>query len=106
MLITINNEEKVLVTLAPLTAAGNPANLDGAPVWAVVEGGDATLEVAADGLSAFLVSGAAGVTSQVTVTADADLGEGIVTITDTIDLAVVAAGASALGLVAAAPVLK
>lgn len=106
MLITITNEQKVEVALAPLTAAGNPATLDGAPVWAVVEGGDATLEVAADGLSAFLVSGAADVTSQVTVTADADLGEGIVTLTDTIDLVVVAAPANALGLVVAAPVLK
>ena len=106
MLITITNEQKVEVTLAPVTEAGNPATLDGVPVWAVVEGGDATLEVAADGLSAFLVSGAADVTSQITVTADADLGEGIVTLTDTIDLAVVAAAASQLGLVAAAPILK
>lgn len=106
MLITITNEQKVEVTLAPLTAAGNPATLDGAPVWAVVEGGDATLEVAEDGLSAFLVSGAADVTSQITVTADADLGEGVVTLTDTIDLVVVAAPANALGLVVAAPILK
>lgn len=106
MNLTITNEEKIEVTLAPLTAAGNPATLDGAPVWAVVEGGDATLEVAADGLSAFLVSGAAGVTSQVTVSADADLGEGIVTLTDTIDLTVVLASANALGMVVGTPVLK
>lgn len=105
MLITITNEEKIQVTLAPLTAAGNPASVDGAPVWAVVSG-DATLEVAEDGLSAFLVSGAADVNSQFTVTADADLGEGVVTLTDTIDLAVVAAGASALGLVAGTAILK
>jgi len=105
MLITITNEQKVEVTLAPTTEAGNPATLDGAPVWTVVSG-DATLEVAADGLSAFLVSGAADVNSVIEVTADADLGEGVVTLTDTIDLAVVAASASALGLVAATPVLK
>lgn len=105
MLITITNEEKVQVTLAPTTAAGNPATLDGAPTWTVTTG-DATLEVAADGLSAFLVSGAADINSQVTVTADADLGEGVVTLTDTIDLAVVAASASVLGAVVATPVLK
>ena len=105
MLITITNEEKVQVTLAPTTAAGNPATLDGAPTWTVTTG-DATLEVAADGLSAFLVSGAADTNSQVTVTADADLGEGVVTLTDTIDLAVVAASASALGAIVATPVLK
>ena len=105
MLITITNEQKVLVTLAPTTAAGNPAILDGAPVWTVVSG-DATLEVSEDGLSAFLVSGAADVTSQIEVTADADLGEGVVTLTDVIDLAVVAAQASALGLVVDTPTLK
>ena len=105
MLITITNEEKVQVTLAPATAAGNPATLDGIPTWNVIEG-DATLEVAVDGLSAFLVSGAADVNSKIEVSADADLGEGVVTLTDVIDLAVVAAGASALGLVVAAPTLK
>lgn len=93
------------MTLAPTTEAGNPATLDGAPVWTVVSG-DATLEVAEDGLSAFLVSGAADVNSVIEVTADADLGEGVVTLTDTIDLAVVAASASALGLVQGTPVLK
>lgn len=105
MLITITNEEKVQVTLAPTTAAGNPATLDGAPVWTVTEG-DATLDVAVDGLSAFLISGDANKNSKITVTADADLGEGVVTLTDTIDLAVVAASANALGLVVATPVLK
>jgi hypothetical protein len=105
MLITITNEQKVEVTLAPLTEAGNPANLDGAPVWTVVSG-DATLEVAADGLSAFLVSGAADVNSVIEVTADALIGEGIVTLTDSVDLAVVSAIAGQLGLVAAAPILK
>ena len=105
MLITITNEQKVQVTLAPTTAAGNPATLDGAPVWAVALG-DATLEVSEDGLSAFLVSGAADVTSQITVTADADLGAGVTTLTDVIDLAVVAAQASALGLVTGTPILK
>ncbi len=106
MLITITNEQKVQVTLQPVTEAGNPATLDGAPVWAVAAGGDATLEVAEDGLSAFLVSGAAGVNSTITVTADANLGEGVVTLTDTITLAVVAAEASALGLVAGEAILK
>lgn len=105
MLITITNEEKVQVTLAPTTAAGNPATLDGSPVWTVIEG-DATLEVAVDGLSAFLVSGAADVNSKIEVSADADLGEGVVTLTDVIDLAVVAAGASALGIVVSTPILK
>ena len=105
MLITITNEQKVMVTLAPTIEAGNPAILDGIPTWTVVQG-DATLEVSEDGLSAFLVSGEAEVNSQIEVTADADLGEGVVTLTDIIDLAVVTAQASVLGLVVDTAILK
>jgi hypothetical protein len=105
MLITITNEEKVQVTLAPTTAAGNAATLDGVPTWKVIEG-DATLEVAEDGMSAFLVSGAADTNSKIEVSADADLGEGVVSLVDTVDLAVVLASASALGMVVGTAVLK
>jgi hypothetical protein len=97
MLITITNEQKILVTLAPSTASGKQATLDGAPVWEV-SGGDATIEPSEDGLSCTLISGEVG-NSQITVTADADLGEGVRSLTDTIDLAVVSAEASTLGLV-------
>ncbi len=105
MLITITNEEKVQVTLSPTTAAGNPATLDGAPVWTVTEG-DATVEVSTDGMSAFLVSGAPDTNSKITITADADLGEGVVSLEDTVDLAVVLASASVLGMVVGTPILK
>lgn len=99
MLVTITNEQKVNMTLAPKTAAGNDAPVDGAPVWEVVSG-DATVEPAADGLSCYLISGAAGVNSVIKVTADAKLGEEFAELTDTIDLAVVSAEASSLGLTA------
>lgn len=105
MLITITNEQKVQVSLAPLTAAGNPATLDGTPSWTVIEG-DATLEVAEDGLSAFLVSGEANVNSKIGIKADADLGDGIREIEDFVDLAVVSAEASRLGITASEPTLK
>jgi len=105
MLITIDNEQKVQVVLAPVTAAGNPANLDGVPSWVVVSG-DATLDVAVDGLSAWLISGAPDTNSQIDVTADVDLGEGVVSVVDVLDLAVVLASASALGISVGTPVLK
>lgn len=101
MLVTITNEQKVLIGLNPVTAAGNPAVLDGIPSWAVTEG-DATIEAAADGMSCYLISGTVG-NSKITVTADADLGEGVRTLSDTIDLAVVSAEASTLGLIAGTP---
>jgi hypothetical protein len=105
MLITITNEQKVTVTLVPTTEAGNPATLDGAPVWTVTEG-DATIEVSEDGLSCVLISGEADVNSKIEVVADADLGEGVVNLVDVIDLAVVSAQASALGLNVGEPELK
>ena len=72
--LAITNEEKILVTLSPTTAAGNAAALDGEPTWTVTEG-DATLDVLPGGLSAYLISGAAGA-STVLVSADADLDAG------------------------------
>jgi hypothetical protein len=94
---TITNEEKVTFTLAPKTAGGADATVDGAPVWEVTDG-DATVEPAADGLSAVVRPGTAGTLSTITVTADADMGEGVTNISEDILLTTVAAGASSLGL--------
>jgi len=94
--IALTNEEKILVTLAPTTAAGNPATLDGVPTW-TVDSGDATLDVQPDGLSAYVVSGTPGA-SNITVSADADLDAGEErTISDVIAVTVVAAEAASLG---------
>jgi len=95
--INSTNEEKVLISLNPMTAAGNPASVDGAPVWNVTSG-DCTLEVAPDGLSCYLISGAADVINTVEVTADADMGNEILTISETIVYTVTAAQAAALGV--------
>ena len=100
MLVTIDNESKVLVTLAPKTASGNTAEVENIE-WNVVSG-DATIEPSEDGLSCTLISGEVG-NSVIEVKADADLGEGVREITDTIDLAVVSAEASSLGIVAGTP---
>jgi hypothetical protein len=98
--VNSTSEQKVLISLNPTTAAGNPATVDGAPVWSVIEG-DCTLEVAADGLSCYLVSGAANIVNQVSVSADADLDEGEVReISELIVYAVVAPEATALGIAA------
>lgn len=60
----------------------------------------------ADGLGAFLVSGSLVGDSQFQVSADADLGAGVITISDTVVLTVTAPLASSLGIVADAPVNK
>lgn len=98
--ISITTEQKVHVKLNPTTAAGKPSSLDGAATFEVVSG-DATVENI-DELSAWIISGAAGV-SVVSVSADADLGEGVVTITDSITVTVSDPMAANLGLIVGTP---
>lgn len=60
---------------------GNPAVVDGVPVWTVADPAILTMAVSEDGMTAtFTATGVAG-TTQVSMDADADLGEGVRTIT-------------------------
>lgn len=100
--ITITNEQKVKVTLAPVTDTGKPAKLDGIPTWEVVSG-IATVVPAPDGMSADLVSADDPGDTQFMVRADADLGEGVEEISDIVTLNVVGATAKNLGLTVGQP---
>lgn len=103
--LTITNEQKIPVELKPITATGKPAKLDGTPQWSVISG-NSTVEPAADGLSAFLVSSDDPGDTEIMVKADADLGSGVEEISDIIRLTVAGARAANLGLVAGTPVAK
>lgn len=106
MSLILTDEQKVTLALTPKTAAGNPAKLDGAPVWSVSAPEVASLEVAEDGLSATVVTVGLGAV-QVSVSADADLDEGEVrTVSGVLDIEVVAAEAASLGISAGVPELK
>lgn len=100
--IKISNEQKVTVTLTPVTDTGKPAKLDGAPVWSVISG-DATVVPAADGLSASLVSSDTPGDTVFLVDADADIGSGVESLQETITLTVTGANAKNLGLSAGTP---
>src|ERR1043165_185984 len=103
--LTINNEQKVRVLIAPVDSAGKPAKLDGAPTWET-SSGDSTVVPDPDGLGAFLVSSDTPGESIINVTADADLGAGVETIADAIKLTAEGAKAASLGLTAGTPELK
>lgn len=105
--VTISNSEKIQATLTPTTKppASKPAKLDGIPTW-TVSIGDSTLDVAADGLSAFLVSSDSPGETVVLIEADADLGSGVITISDTIKLSVTGENAENLGVTLASAVPK
>jgi hypothetical protein len=100
----MTNEEKILVTVQPTTAAGNPAAIDGAVGFSITSG-TCTIEPV-DALSAYVVSGPGPGDSAVLVQADADLGAGVVPIMDTLTVHVTSASAASLGLAVGAPELK
>lgn len=103
--LTITNEQKIKVTLNPVTDTGRPAPLDGTPEWTVVSG-NSVVTPDADGKAAYLVSADEPGDTVVMVKADADLGEGREEIADTITLKVAGARAKNLGLVAGEPEAK
>lgn len=104
--VNCTNEEKVNAHLNPVTSTGRPASVEaGSVVWAV-QSGDGTAEPAADGMTCFLVSGDNPGDTVYMVSADADLGQGVQTISDIITLHVAGANAASLGLTADAPVAK
>lgn len=103
--ISITNEQKVLVTVTPVTAAGKPAKLDGKPTW-TVSVGDSTIQPADDGMSCELISSDTPGDTTIVVSADADLGAGVVTVSDAVNLTVVGAMATSLGLTVGTPETK
>lgn len=98
--VRITNEQRVKITLHPVTATGKPAQLDGNPTW-VVQQGDAKIKESDDGLSAWLISPDLPGVSEIVIEADADLGEGSETIHTAISLVVNSATAANLGLTVA-----
>lgn len=68
------------VVLSITDSKGRAAPVDGIPVWASSDDTVLSVAPAADGMSAVVSSVAAG-TARITVTADADLGAGVTTIT-------------------------
>ena len=99
------NEEKIKITANPVTSAGTPAILDG-PLNLVVQTGEGTYQVLEDGLSFYLISGSGIGDTVYLVTADSDLGEGVVTISELITLKVAGAMAASFGFFASAPEKK
>lgn len=103
--INITNEQQVPVTLTPKTDKGKPAKVDGIPTW-TVQSGDSTVIVSEDGLSAELVSSDTPGDTVILVEADADLGEGVTPISESITLTVSSATATNLGLAVGTPIDK
>lgn len=100
------DEQKVSVSLEPKTQAGNPARVDGIPTWEVSDANILDLVVSPDGLNAVVTAKGPLGKSQISVKADADLGEGLREITTIDEVEVVAAEAVTLGLKFGTPETK
>lgn len=102
-LAILTDTQKASMTVKYESAAGNPAVVDGAPVWA--SSNAAILEVTAspDGMSAVARSVGPAGPAQVSVTADADMGEGTKEIVFVQDFEVKAGQAVTGGITVGAP---
>jgi len=100
VLETVNQgEQDVLLRISPVTAKGNPAEIEAGTLAVTIDSGDATSEPGADGTSVKIVTAGVGKVTG-TITGDADLGEGVVSITDTFEIDVVSPQATNLGVTA------
>lgn len=106
MKLVLTDIQQVELSIAPVDAAGNPAPVDGVPTWDVSDPTLGTLTVATNGLSAmFVTSGKLG-SGQINVSADADMGEGVKTITGVQEIEITASEATSLGITAGTPTNK
>jgi hypothetical protein len=96
MAYKLPNDKTIAVAVAYIDARGNAAEVDGDCTWDTSDAGIATVETdAGDSTHAKVIpTGPAGQV-QVTVTADADLGEGVREIVTTMDIDIVAGEAVA-----------
>jgi hypothetical protein len=101
--VTMTTDEQCRLAITPVTASGHPADIDGAAQWSV-EGSCTLMPI--DDLSVWVVSGDSPGDSVVTVSVDADVGEGFRELTDTATYHVGTPMAEQLGLMADTPVLK
>lgn len=82
-MVSMNTSEKIPVTISVTTPSGAPGQFQGQPVWAGSDDTIIRVVPAADGLSADILSVAEGTGARVTVSIDADLGDGVTTVTGT-----------------------
>lgn len=93
-------EEKVGITVAPKTASGKPAPVDGGVTVTVLNGGATAANDPANPLRFFVISEDSAGSAQFRVEVDADLGPGTATISDIVDYTYVSPQATSLGFVA------
>jgi len=98
----LTSTQEIDLAIKPLDAKGNAAQVDGTPEWVSSDPNIVLVAPSTDGLSCVAKAMAIG-HAQISVAADADLNEGIETLTGTIEFNVVAGNAVSLGIIAGSP---
>lgn len=88
--------EQLPVSIQPVNAKGQPAEIDGPATWLTDSSDLLTLEPSDDGLTCLIKSTGMPGRAVVQVTCDADLGEGTTPLVGTIDIEVVSAPATSI----------
>ena len=104
MAFTLTDIQQVTLGITAVDARGNPAKLDGAPVWASSDTALLTVVPSEDGLSCVCTAVGPLGTAQVTVNADADLGAGVRELQGLLDIEIIASEALNITIVPGTPV--
>lgn len=94
----LTDTQQVTVTAAFVDKKGNPAQVDGVPVWLVDNDSVLALAPAADGKSCVVSAVGPLGTAKVSMKADADLGAGVVEIIGVLDIEVTGGQATTVTL--------
>lgn len=101
--LKLTSTQQVTLSLAIEDKRGNPAQIDGKPNWSTSDSTKLSIEPSEDGKTCLVKAVGPVGAAQVSVEADADLGEGVVPINATGDFEVIAGQASAVKLSAGTP---
>jgi len=102
-MLTLTDIQKVSFTISIVDVVGNPAPVQGVPVWASSNPEFVSLTVADDGMSAVAEAVGPLGSAQISVTADADLGGGVTPLVGIVDISVIASDAVSLSLLPGIP---
>jgi len=89
-MFTLPDDKQVGVIIAYVDAKGNPAKVEGVPVWSSSDPSIVAVVAAEDGMSATVTPVGPLGSAQIKVEADADLGEGVAPLITLGDVEVVA----------------
>lgn len=105
LVLVMNDHQRLTLSINPTDVDGDPANVDGLPVWDLFEGAPELLNLfpSEDGLSCEVSANGTVGSGVVRCSADVDLGEGVVSIEEFANFTIVQSMATELGMTASAP---